>query len=259
MGITNKTTSGDYEYLQKYLQEQKAAKDNIKAMLEESLKSGFEGLEPNPEANNTDLVESDSVKGNFRKKKFFLHKNVPFFLKYGTLNSVRNYYITTFVGKSCRTSTFTAPNSSVNGGLKNMEQVQSNNNELLHTIQRVQREGEIDFEVKAGLGGSAFMTGYFALAFLAGIIENGLTQTLQGTDVGGYALSGLATLGFLGFLGIYIKEKIQTHKAVKIIREETGMTKERQREALEDMIIDGDTKAIELFDYFYGEKKRKAL
>jgi hypothetical protein len=140
-----------------------------------------------------------------------------------------------------------------------MEQVQSNNNELLHTIKRVQREGEVDFEAKALLGGIAFMAGYFGLTFLANAIEIGAQAALQSYGVAAHAFTWGTAAMFLTALGIYIKEKIQTNKSVKAIREETGMTKEQQREVLENMVIEGDTKAIELFDYFYGEKKRKAL
>lgn len=133
----------------------------------------------------------------------------------------------------------------------------NNTEEQLYTIQQIKDASQIDFELKAGLGGSAFISGFMGLAFASEALEHGLQAVIEGANGPAYFMAGAAGLTLLGYIALYIKEKVASNNAIKQIRENTGMTKEQQRDLLTQQVTEGNDKAIELFDYFYGEEKRK--
>lgn len=131
----------------------------------------------------------------------------------------------------------------------------NDNTTKIHIIKSIRNANEIDIEPKAGVIGSSFVAGYFGLANLSHIIEYGKFTDSKGL-IGATIVTGSI---LIAWLSVYIKEKINALSAVKAIREKTGMTQEEQRQVLEKLVLEGDAEAVELFDYFYGEKKRKRL
>jgi len=127
------------------------------------------------------------------------------------------------------------------------------------TINHIRCLDETEPDIEASLASSAFLTGYIGLIFALEFIENGLQPIAYAGNEPAYITLGIAGTALIASIGAYIKDKIASHKAIKQIRENTGMTVEKQREVLTQLVIGGDTSANDLFDYFYGEKKRKSL
>lgn len=138
---------------------------------------------------------------------------------------------------------------------------ETKSNPKLHTIKSIKRtkevQDEINFQGKAITSCSAFIAGYFGLVTLYNVINQGFSslQAYPAAPIATAITSSILTLS----LSAYIKTKIEDKKEIAKIRKETGMTKEKQREILENLVLEGDLEAIELYDYFYGERKRKKI
>ena len=130
-------------------------------------------------------------------------------------------------------------------------------NDKLYSINAIKRAGDIDWEIGAGLIGTAFISGYFGLSTLSNVLEEGANALHNHLALTGATL--ISGSIFITWLALYIQKKVMSNKRIKEIRDFTGITKEEQREILETLVIEGDREAIKLFDYFYGEKARRSL
>lgn len=138
-------------------------------------------------------------------------------------------------------------------------------NKKIYAIKEIKRYGEHDVFVdnyddaeKAIL--SALGAGIFGLLKAGPILIN----NVQIADFSKYpgamnALIGVTCALSVYYIGVCIKDKIKSTLKVKEIREEAGLTKEEQEKFLEELVKEGNQEAINLYDYFYGPEKRKAL
>jgi len=138
-------------------------------------------------------------------------------------------------------------------------------NDKLYAIKEIKRYDEhavfvdnFDDVEKAVL--SAIFAGLFGLLKAGPILIN----NVQIADFSNYpaamnALIGVSCAFSVYYIGVCIKDKIKNILKIKELREGTGLTKEEQEKFLEELVKEGNQDAVNLYDYFYGEKKRKAL
>jgi hypothetical protein len=129
--------------------------------------------------------------------------------------------------------------------------------EKLHTIKSIKHIENNTIQSKSIFACSAFIAGYFGLTTAYNIINEGVSALSKYPGATGFTVASTSLL--LVGTAIYISDKIKTKKEIQELREKTGLTKEEQRKILEDLVINGNDEAIQLYDYFYGERKRKKL
>ena len=133
----------------------------------------------------------------------------------------------------------------------------STNNKKIHTIKEIKHIEEEMSEPKFLTAASAGITGYFGLAAMNVITTEGFSALSN--YPGGIGLGVISSSLLLFALTIYIPEKIKANKEIQELRKENNLSKEKQKEILEKLVLEGDIQGTELFDYFYGERKRKKI